>query len=599
MHAIATRRRAPGGELDVDNPASARDRCRHRARRLLDIADPCVLLCAFISAAQEASMTALTRRELLKAGGALAAVAAAPALGSDLAAAQTPQRGGTFRFAMQLDPQGFDPHATISFVTMIPLSFSHSRLVKVKAGPSVRPGTYPIEPDVAESWTQQNETTYVFKLRKDVRWHPRPPLNGRELTAEDVKFTYDRFIGTPGNGNRPVLHMIERVEVVDRHTVRFRLKEPSVWFIDALASTSTWIVARECVEKFGDLKKVESVVGTGPWMLERWEPNIRLVYTRNPHYFVPGLPYADGVEILIDRDPSSRLASWLGGKIDFGPEFQMVVRRLDLDVARRHKPGLQTVEYPWPVTGFNGFKIAQEPFKDVRVRHALARAVSLADIFESNAFSLGHYVAQGAVPASLAEWSIPLDQLGPEGRKNYVYDTAEAKRLLAAAGYPNGFKTSVDTTSGFGPDFMDYVQVMLRNWKDAGIDAQLNVKEFGAFVSSTIYGRFDKMMASLRALFMEPDSYLALPFLPDSPLNVLGVNDPKLTEMIRLQRRTFDVAKRRDIIWDAQRHVAEQGYFGMSGAAKVLSAWDAAVRNFMPNNGYDYGGRLMAAWLAR
>jgi peptide/nickel transport system substrate-binding protein len=544
-------------------------------------------------------MTALTRRELLKAGGALTVTAAAPALSLDTAAAQSPRRGGVFRFAMQLDPQGFDPHQTVSFVTMIPLSLSHSRLVRVKAGPSVKPGTYPLEPDVAESWTQSSDTTWIFKLRKDVRWHNKPPVNGRELTAEDVKFTYERFLATPNNGNRPVLHMLERVEVVDRHTVRFVLKEPSAWFLDALAATSTWLVPRECVEKFGDLRKVETAIGTGPWMLERWEPNVRLVYVRNPHYFVPGLPYADGVEILLDRDPSSRLASWLAGKIDFGPEFQMVVRRLDLDVARRQKPGVQIVEYPWPVMGVNAFKINQEPFKNVRVRHALSRAVSLADIFDSNAFSVGHYVAQGVVPASMGEWSIPIDQLGPEGRKNYQHDTAEAKRLLAAAGHPNGLKTTIDATAGFGPDFMDYVQVLLRNWKDAGIDAHLNLKEYGAYVSTTIFGKFDKMMAGLRAIYTEADSYIAHLFLPESPLNVFGINDPKLTDMIRLQRRTFDVAKRREIVWDVQRYVAEQGYFGVNGAARVVSAWDAHVRNFMPNNGYDYGGRLMAAWIAR
>src|SRR5438094_15865 len=434
------------------------------------------------SSGKEACMTSLTRRELLKAGGALAVTAAAPAIGVESAAAQTPRRGGVFRFAMQLDPQGFDPHATVSFVTMIPLSFSHSRLVKVKAGPTVKPGTYPIEPDVAESWT---------------------------------------------------------------------------------------------------------------------EPNVRLLDARNPHYFVPGLPNADGVEILLDRDPSSRLASWLGGKIDFAPEYQMVVRRLDLDVARRQKPGMQSVEYPWPVMGLTGFKLNQEPFKDVRVRRALSRATSLADIFESNAFSLGHYVAQAVVPAALGDWSIPIGQLGPEGRKDYQHDTAEAKRLLAAAGHPNGFTTTVDTTAGFGPDFIDYVQVLVRNWKDAGIDAQLNIKEYGAFVSTTIFGKFDKMMAGLRAIFTQPDSYLAQLFLPESPLNILGVNDSRLTDMIRLQRRTFDVAKRRDIIWDVQRYVAEQGYFGVNGSAKVVSAWDAHVRNFMPNNGYDYGGRLMAAWIAK
>jgi ABC-type oligopeptide transport system substrate-binding subunit len=109
-----------------------------------------------------------------------------------------------------------------------------------------------------------------------------------------------------------VLEYVDRIEAVDKHTVKFTLKEPNAWFLDLLASTSTWIVAKECVEKFGDLKKVESVVGTGPWMLERWEPNVKLVYVRNPNYFVPGLPYADGVDMLIDKDPSSRLATGSG-----------------------------------------------------------------------------------------------------------------------------------------------------------------------------------------------------------------------------------------------------------------------------------------------
>jgi ABC-type transport system substrate-binding protein len=71
---------------------------------------------------------------------------------------------------------GFDPHQTLAFSTMTMLSFTHSRLLKVKAGPSVRPGTYPVEADVAESWTRTSDTTYVFKLRRGVCWHPKPPV---------------------------------------------------------------------------------------------------------------------------------------------------------------------------------------------------------------------------------------------------------------------------------------------------------------------------------------------------------------------------------------------------------------------------------------
>jgi peptide/nickel transport system substrate-binding protein len=543
----------------------------------------------------------ITRRDLLKAGGAaaVAGVAGGAALLSPEAArAQTPKRGGTLRFTFQSDPvTGFDPHRTISFVTMVPLSFVYSRLVKVKAGPSVKPGTYPIEADVAESWTQPNDTTYIFKLRKGVRWHPKPPVNGRELTADDVKYTYDRFLTVTGNPNRPVLASVEKIDALDKYTVKFTLKEPNAWFLDMLASTSTWIIARECVEKYGDLKKVEAVVGTGPWMMERWEPNVRILYVRNPNYFVPGLPYADSVEMIIDKDPSSRLATWLAGNTDFGPEYQQVVRRLDLDVARQRKPGLQTAEYPWFTSGVVGFKIGKPPFNDIRVRRALSRASSLSEVFESNAFSQGVWVPNPAVPAASAEWSIPIDQLGPEGRKLYEYSTADAKRLLAEAGHPSGIKVHVESTPGYGPDFLDFVQVTIKNWKAAGIDADLKLKEYGAYISTTIYGKFDSMFVGLRGAWVDPESYFYRPYMPGQPLNVMGVNDPKLTEMIKLQRRTQDLAKRKQIVYDIQRYLAEQALFGADGSVKVVSAWDGHVKNYMPNNGFDFGGRMMAAWI--
>jgi peptide/nickel transport system substrate-binding protein len=541
----------------------------------------------------------LTRRDLLRAGATAAVAATLPQFSPPAAQAQTPKRGGTLRLAFIADPvTGFDPHQTISFLTMVPLSFVYSRLVKVKAGPDVKPMTYPIEPDLAESWTRPSDTTYVFTLRKGVRWHPKPPVNGRELTAEDVKYTYERFLSIKGNGNRPVLESVDRIEALDRHTVKFTLKEPNAWFLDHLASTSTWIIARECVEKFGDLKKVESVVGTGPWMLERWEPNVRLFYVRNPNYFIPGLPYADAVDVTIDKDPSSRLAAFLSDKLDFAPEYQLVLRRLDLAVAKQRKPNLQTVDYTWFVSGSTGFKIDKPPFNDIRVRRALSRAANLAEVFEANAFSQGHWVPNPAVPAAFAEWAIPIDQLGPEGRKLYEHSTAEAKRLLAEAGHPNGFKTEVEAPgTGYGPDFLDAVQIAVKNWKLAGIDADLKLKEYGAFISSTIYGKFDHMFAGLRGAWADPESYFYRWYMPGQPLNVWKVNDPKLTDMIHLQRRTFDVAKRRQIVYEIQRYLAEQAYFGANGSVKILSAWEPYIKNYIPNNGHDYGGRLMAAWI--
>ena len=192
--------------------------------------------------------SSLSRRDLLKLGGAAVAAGAA---GSGLplvfpagAAAQAPKRGGTFRIRFHLAPVHFDPQQTVAFTTMVPLSFTHSRLVKVKAGSAVKPGTTPIEPDLAESWTQPNDTTYIFKLRRGARWHNKPPVNGREVTAEDIKYTYERFGGST-NPNRGILEQVEKIEVVDKYTVKFTMKEPFAWLLDALASTSTWIIAKE------------------------------------------------------------------------------------------------------------------------------------------------------------------------------------------------------------------------------------------------------------------------------------------------------------------------------------------------------------------
>ncbi|MBI1847856.1 MAG: hypothetical protein HY294_02175 [Candidatus Rokubacteria bacterium] len=189
----------------------------------------------------------LTRRELIKLGGAAAVAGAAGlTLGAPALEAQTPKRGGTLRIRGE-EPLGFDPHQTLSYRTMTNLSFVMSRLPKVKAGASIRPGTTPLESDLAESWTQPSDTTYVFKLRRGVHWHKKAPVDGRELTAEDVKYTYERFLTIKGNPNRGVLEQIDKVEAPDKYTVKLTLKEPYAWFLDNLASTSTRIVAKEAV----------------------------------------------------------------------------------------------------------------------------------------------------------------------------------------------------------------------------------------------------------------------------------------------------------------------------------------------------------------
>jgi peptide/nickel transport system substrate-binding protein len=540
----------------------------------------------------------VSRRAFLQLGGSAVAAAVLPASAS-AATAETPRRGGVFRLRGEEPTTGFDPHLVPNHHRVATnLSFTHSRLVKVKAGPAVAPGTLPLEGDLAESWSQPNSRTYVFKLRKGVRWHPKPPVNGRELTADDVKYTYDRFLTLKGNPNRSTLGHVEKIDVLDRHTVRFTLTEPFGWFLDYLANTVMWIVPREAVEQYGDLRRAEACIGTGPWMLERYEPNTRLTFVRNKDYFLPGLPYADGVEVTIDEDPSSRMASWVAGRYDFAPEYGQCVRRVDLEIARQRKPGLRTQDFIVLFGAITSMKLDREPFRDVRVRRALVLADDWKQILETNAWSLGHGVPNPTVPAALKEWSIPIDQLTPLGRRLYERNVAEARRLLTEAGFGGGIKTNVEATLAWSPDYADALQITMRGWKDAGVDAELKAKEFGAFMATTALGKFERLAHGLRGGSPIADISLYNPHIPGELLNASGVDDPKLTEMIKLQRRTLDVAKRREIVYDIQRYCAEQVYYSYGPSVSTVAAWDPKVRNFAPNIGHDYGGRLTAAWLA-
>src|SRR5215831_11495098 len=286
----------------------------------------------------------MSRRSLLHAGLAAGATLALWPLARPSALwgaeAGPPRRGGILR-VRGFDPPHFDPHLTINNYTHSTLSLVYSRLVRHQAGPEVQPGTFPLEPDLAERWEELNDTTYVFHLRQGVQWHNKPPVNGRELVAEDIKFTYDRFLTEKGNANRYMLEPVDRVEVVDRYTVKFLLKEPFVWLVNTLAYPwSMWIVAPEVVQHFGDLKKVETAIGTGPFILERYEPNVKTVFIRNPEYFRPGQPYVDGVEWLVIPDESTGLAMYRTGQIDLGPTGAWGVRQQDVEALKKSHPHL-------------------------------------------------------------------------------------------------------------------------------------------------------------------------------------------------------------------------------------------------------------------
>jgi peptide/nickel transport system substrate-binding protein len=542
----------------------------------------------------------VTRRQWLGlAGGALATAAAGATLPGAVQA-QAPKRGGTITLRLW-DPPHWDPQLQISYKTHTALTFTHSRLVKHKAGPGVQPGSFPLEGDLAESWSQPNETTYVFKLRRGVKWHPKPPVNGRELTADDVVYSMERFRTVKGNANAYMLASVDKVEAVDKYTVRFTLKEPFAWFLDVLANPmAACIVAKEAVEKFGDLKKAEAVIGTGPWMLDSYRPNVGFTYVRNPAYFVSGLPYIDKVEAVVDEDTASRMAAFLAGKYDLGFENPGTINRVDWvqirDVLKGRRPNLKTLESPSNVMSHIYMRTDKAPFSDVRVRRAMSLAVNRRAIIDSTLEGVG--ILNPPVPAALKDWSIPFDQLG-EGAQWYKHDPAAAKKLLAEAGHPNGFAATLDFTTYGSTLLVDQMQLILKDLKAVGIDAKLNQKEYGAYISTTFYGKYDAMAFGPQTPFLDPDNFLYGQYYPGETKNHGLINDPVVADMLVRQRRTADPAKRREVIFEIQKYLAKQQYYVQMPSGVYIFVWDGAVKNYGPNLGYDQGGRLTAAWLDR
>jgi peptide/nickel transport system substrate-binding protein len=384
--------------------------------------------------------------------------------------------------------------------------------------------------------------------------------------------------------------------VVDRYTVKFRLKEPYVWLVNALAYPwSTWIIAPEVVQHFGDLKKQETAIGTGPFVLEHYEPNVKTVFSHNPDYFRQGQPYVDGVERLVLDDDSTGLAMYRTGQIDCGPAGFWSVRQQDLDAFKKAHPKLIYQDFLLSATWAIWMRTDQPPFNDVRVRRAISHAIDRQGLIEA---VWGRGEPTPAVARGMVEWSLPIDQLGA-GAKYYQYDPKEAKHLLAEAGFPQGFRTQLTITSGFGRDLLDEAQLLQQYLKDVGIEAELKIQEFGAYVATTAVGKYEGMVRGPYGIASEPDSPLYRAYAPDSATNASHVNDPTLAAMVKEQRRTKDLEARKQLIVDIQRYAAEQQYYVYLLSPMLTGSWQPYVKNYAPDPSFDYGSRAAALWLER
>jgi peptide/nickel transport system substrate-binding protein len=517
-------------------------------------------------------------------------------LATPVAEAQTPKRGGVLRIAEREAPN-LDPHVSISFLTHSYVSLSYSQLVRFPNGPEQKsPTDFSILPDLAEKWTVSKDgKVYTFHLRKGVRFHNKPPVNGREVTADDVKYSLERFLAKSGFRTR--LAPVTGVDVVDRHTVRVTLKEPYAPFLNHLASPSFCaILPREAEDRFKDFNHPDAVIGTGPFVLKSYDKGVRVVFERNPAYFMKGLPYLDGVVIEITPDAAARVAVLRAGKAEL-PHIWGWISPEEAKSLQKTNPEISLTPYQVIGQGYISFRTDQPPFDDVRVRRAVSLAIDRKAWNDALLFDEG-CVDAGPVPCAMKEWKLDAAKLEPAKAKYLVgYDPTEAKRLLTEAGYGKGLTVPMYHWPGYVVPWRSYYELTAENLGKVGITVELKPEEYGKYSSTTMVGKYEKMAMGPSTPFTEVDDFLFARFAPELPTNLSHVTDAELTKMLVAQRREMDPKKRKQIIDDIQRYLADKAYYVYVPQWPQYVAHPAYVKGFRHHDGYGLGMRLLYTWL--
>jgi peptide/nickel transport system substrate-binding protein len=401
------------------------------------------------------------RREFLRRCAALGVSVAAArsvldAIGAQpAAAAGTPKRGGLLKAAFSADPAGFDPVRGPSGMSHVVIEQVYSTLMALD--PDAKP-----YPELAQSYkVSDDRLTYTFTLRKGVKFH-----NGDELTAEDVKFTFDR-LRAPKSGYSygSQVETIKSVDAVDRYTARFGLTKPTGPFLIYMAFPGSSIVPKKLVQSGHDLNA--KPVGTGPFKFDSYQPRGAIKFQRNPNYFEDGKPYFDAMEYRIISDITALTDALLSGVVNFSNEippkdFAKVKANPDLTAVT-----LEGSRYNWLL-----LNNAKKPFDNPKVRQAVSFAIDRQALVDGAFFGLATPILGGVIP----KWNwgyADIQFVPPKG------DPAKAKALLADAGYPNGItgaEIGMTLPSSF-PNIMAMGPIVQANLAKVGIQAKLGTME--------------------------------------------------------------------------------------------------------------------------
>ncbi len=546
---------------------------------------------------------------LVLAGGSLIACGAQgkrPATGAGSAGApQTgagqAQPGGTYNTFIGYDAiMDAQKSSNASQRTVWPVM---SRLLMFKVSSDAHTTTnHELENDLATSFESPDAITYTFKLNPVAKFHDVAPVNGHAVEAEDIKATFARALdpktSNPNAGNLSMID-VSQIQTPDKQTVVFKLKYQYAVFPHLMANPYySLIYPREVLS--GAYDPARTAIGSGPFILDKYEPSVAYTYRKNPDYHLKPYPYVDTLRQAVVSDQQTQFAQFTAGNLDELP----LTAVLNFDSFRQQNPKADYFKVYGAGPSPMYFQLGDStgPCYDVRVRRALSMVI------DREAINKAQYNGNGANPLFIGQifgkWSLDASQLAKDSQQYYQYNPGEAKKLLEAAGYPNPtFRMGYITNGPFTATYTKQAEIVVGMLNAAGIKANLFQQDYQKdFIDSgkgSRQGYFDKDVIIFAGVASgtDPDDTFYNNMYSTSSSNAERLNDPALDKMIDDERKLVNDDDRLKAILEIERYVADKMYVVPTPGTNSFFFLQPRVQNYQYSNA-DIGTETwMRLWL--
>jgi peptide/nickel transport system substrate-binding protein len=487
---------------------------------------------------------------------------AAPTTGAAQPTKQ-PKYGGTFKVTQgSADQANLDPHLINSnALSVAGPGMCWSQLLVFKHGPGVRLNYEPVG-DLAESWTQPDDVTYIFKIRQGVKWHNMPPVNGRELVADDIAYSFQRIID--GKANASYMAGVTKIEAPDKSILRMTLDRPNADFLWNIASPYCKVVAKEAVDLKGDLKE-GPMIGTGAWIFDHWDKGQATYMKRNPDYYIKGRPYLDSFIWYRIGDQASLLNAFRSKNLDvigpgYTPKEMDDLKKQLVDIEVNAVPGASRFE----VT----LKGDRPPFNDPRLREAFSKAINRQEFIDTLLGGAGQ--TDSGLTVASPDYALPVDDV----KRLLPFDLEGAKQLMRQAGVDRiDVQMEVGNfLSGLVAQCGELIQAQLAK---ANINIKLNILEGATWVTQVRNAGQYQTSLGLQAGPQPTSTELLNRHHSKGPQFTTAIADPELDRMIEQQATLVkDAAARAKLVQDIQRrYIGLRGFVPLATQQSILGNW--------------------------